>query len=326
MTHASFPPARSAPACLPCGLIRSLACLGLCFFLCACGGGGFSSGPDTSGELARRLRARAVSGPVLSDGSLAGEIDGASAENRARDAALESESLARALLARGFYDAALAHMELAVAEGVDNVRLRCLKGRCLAARGDTETAAAVFGAARDRFPDAACALSGLAMISFRRGDAAAAVRLYETARQMAPASALIRNNLAVSLLSLRRTGEAIRQLRKALSLAPRFRRAWNNLGLALALSGREEEALAAFRAGGGERSAGENLACIRRLRAGAGMGYGPLLRPAAEMNPGPDQEAGLKINQEINQKTDQKPGMKGAPHERSEEVRPVSAP
>lgn len=221
----------------------------LCWLLCACAGG--TDMGDTAGELARHLREKA---PDSRDQALdRGEIPGAP----------DYPSLAKVLMARGFFDVALAELERAAFSGLDTAELHCLKGGCLREKGDWDQAAAEFEAALRRDPDMAAAHAGLGAVAVLKGDAASAVRRYEEAVRRDPAAAAFLNNLAVALMAENRMAEAITRLQRAIAIAPDFRRAWNNLGMAYALSGRDEEALEAFRAGGDEKKAAANLAFVR---------------------------------------------------------------
>jgi Flp pilus assembly protein TadD len=114
-------------------------------------------------------------------------------------------------------------------------------------------------------PRSAAAHSALGVCLDRMGDEDAARAAYQSAITLHPRFYEALNNLGVSYLTTGEFEAAAETLRRASQQQDRDPAVFNNLGLALGRLGRYDDALAAFRKGGGEQAARNNLGFVLYL-------------------------------------------------------------
>ncbi len=132
-------------------------------------------------------------------------------------------------------------------------------GLALLAQDRADEARAPLERAVELDPDSALALSALGIVCDRLGDPASGMHYQRLAAERRPGDPSILNNLGASCLLDGDLECAEGAFREALVLDPQDPTLHNNLGLALARQRRYAEALAAFRKGGSERAALNNL-------------------------------------------------------------------
>lgn len=203
-------------------------------------------------------------------------------------------------LERGKLDQALTHFNRALSKEPGNLDYRVRKGHVLTLVNMDEAALKEFHAVLAKAPDMAAANEGAGLVYFKTGllreadahlrkalerDArlwraqnalgvmdnhagryAEAVNRYEAALGVHPGAGELENNLGVAWLMLGDAGKALAHLRAAIKSGAGDSRTYNNMGLALARLGRESEALEAFRYGGDEAKALNNLGYVYLLQ------------------------------------------------------------
>ena len=127
-------------------------------------------------------------------------------------------------------------------------------------KGDLTQAGASLGRAVELDPKSVVALSALGVVNDRLKKHDEAQAHYRRALQVQPKDYETLNNLGVSCLLTGDHAAAVSALRRAAALEPRDPAVLNNLGMALAGMERYDEALEAFRKGGSEQGALNNLA------------------------------------------------------------------
>jgi Flp pilus assembly protein TadD len=132
-------------------------------------------------------------------------------------------------------------------------------GLALVAQDRAEEARAPLERAVEIDPDSALALSALGIVCDRLGDPASGMHYQRLAAERRPGDPSILNNLGASCLLDGDLECAEGAFREALVLDPQDATLHNNLGLALARQRRYADALDAFRKGGSERAALNNL-------------------------------------------------------------------
>ena len=132
-------------------------------------------------------------------------------------------------------------------------------GLALIAQDRTEEARAPLERAVEIDPSSALALSALGIVCDRLGDPASGMQYQRLASERRPGDPSILNNLGASCLLDGDLECAEGAFREALLLDPQDATLHNNLGLALGRQRRYAEALDAFRQGGSERAALNNL-------------------------------------------------------------------
>jgi Flp pilus assembly protein TadD len=111
-------------------------------------------------------------------------------------------------------------------------------------------------------PDDVLALSTLAVVYDMLDRHEEAQLHYGRIQALRPDDPAAANNLGVSLMLLGKFAEAESTLRRAVDLAPKQRSGWNNLGIALGRQEQYDKALEAFRKGGDEQGARNNLGYV----------------------------------------------------------------
>jgi Flp pilus assembly protein TadD len=114
-------------------------------------------------------------------------------------------------------------------------------------------------------PHSAAAYSALGVCLDRMGEHDGARAAYRSATTLHPRYYEALNNLGVSYLTTEEFDAAAETLRRASQQQDRDPAVFNNLGLALGRLGRYDEALAAFRKGGAEQAARNNLGFVHYL-------------------------------------------------------------
>lgn len=114
-------------------------------------------------------------------------------------------------------------------------------------------------------PSSAAAYSALGVCLDRMGDHDGARAAYRSATTLHPRYYEALNNLGVSYLTTEEFDAAAETLARASQQENRDPAVFNNLGLALGRLGRYDEALAAFRKGGAEQAARNNLGFVHYL-------------------------------------------------------------
>ena len=166
------------------------------------------------------------------------------------------------LLSRGMNDEALKTFDEILAQ--DPRYAPALEGR-----GRVRMAAGDFGGAMECFNEALAADPKLWQVHAlkgylydRRRDYDAAIAEYEKGIAVNGKSGMLFNNLGMSLYLKKDYPKAIDAYVKAVRIDSANRRVLNNLGLALFKVGRYDEALQAFRQGGDEAAAYNNMGCL----------------------------------------------------------------
>jgi Flp pilus assembly protein TadD len=182
----------------------------------------------------------------------------------AKDPKLESAKYKKGflLLSRGMDDEALKVFEDILSRDPKSVPALEGKGRVRMAKNDLDGAMSDFDAtiAVDPRHWQGYALRG--SIYDKRKDYDKAVAEYEKAITINPNSSLLFNNLGMSYYLMGDNKKAAEAYSKAIRLDFNNRRAYNNLGLALYRMGHDEEALLAFKQGGDEAGAYNNMGCL----------------------------------------------------------------
>lgn len=203
-------------------------------------------------------------------------------------------------LDQGQLDQALIHFNRALNKEPGNPAYMVRRGRVLSMVNMDEAALKEFQAVLAKTPDSAAANEGAGLVYFKTGllreaeahlrkaleqdprlwraqnalgvmDShagryAEAVKRYETALAAHPGAGEVENNLGVAWLMLGDAEKALVHLRLAVKHGAGDARTYNNMGLALARLGRESEALEAFRYGGDEAKALNNLGYVFLLQ------------------------------------------------------------
>ena len=130
------------------------------------------------------------------------------------------------------------------------------------AQGDLKPAQNALERAVELAPDDVLALNTLAVVYDMLERHEEAQHYYLKVRELRPRDPRAANNMGVSLLLLGDFVAAEAELRLAVDLDPEDPAGWNNLGLALGHLERYKEALDAFRKGGDEQGARNNLGYV----------------------------------------------------------------
>ena len=109
----------------------------------------------------------------------------------------------------------------------------------------------------------------------------AAIAEYEKAIAINPKSSLLFNNLGMSLYMKKDYPKAIDAYVKAVRIDSTNRRVFNNMGLALFKFERYDDALQAFKQGGDEAGAYNNMGCLYMADGKYAEAKRPSRRPSA---------------------------------------------
>jgi len=182
----------------------------------------------------------------------------------AKDPKLESARYKRGmlLLSRGMNDEALKEFEDILARNPKNALALEGRGRVHMAKNHFYAAMADFDSALAADPKLwqAHALRGYLYDQKKEHDRA--VGEYEKAIGLQPDSSLLYNNLGMSRYLKGDTRGAAEAYARAIQLDVNNRRAYNNLALVLYKLGHDEDALLAFKHGGDEAAAYNNMGCL----------------------------------------------------------------
>jgi Flp pilus assembly protein TadD len=127
------------------------------------------------------------------------------------------------------------------------------------ALGQLEPARVSLEYARDLGPDSPLNMSALAAVYDLQGRVEDATAQRERLQAMRPRDPRVANNIGVSRMLQGDLAGAEESLRRAVQIDSRDPTSWNNLGVVLARQDRFGEALEAFRRGGDEQSAQNNI-------------------------------------------------------------------
>ena len=182
----------------------------------------------------------------------------------AKDPKLESARYKRGmlLLSRGMNDEALKVFEDILSRDPKNALALEGMGRVLLAKNDFDAAMADFDRALAADPKLWQVRALRAYVFDQRKDYDRAIGEYEKAVALNPNSSLLYNNLGMSRYLKGDYRGAAEAYSRAIRLDVNNRRAYNNLGLALFKLGHDEDALLAFKQGGDEAAAYNNMGCL----------------------------------------------------------------
>ena len=152
-----------------------------------------------------------------------------------------------------------------IADAPENGAARTGLGLALIERQDWSAARDELTRAVALSPQSAAAYSALGVCLDRMGEHEAARAAYRSATTLHPRYYEALNNLGVSYLTTEEFEAAAETLRRASQQQNGDPAVFNNLGLALGRLGRYDEALAAFRKGGAEQAARNNLGFVHYL-------------------------------------------------------------
>lgn len=144
-------------------------------------------------------------------------------------------------------------------------------GLAFVAQGDYAAAEMALRQALDLDPDYPAALNALGLVLEQRNEHEEARQRFERAAELQPRSYVPLNNLGVSYLATHDDVRAQVVLRKASLLEHRDPAVFNNLGVALGRTGKFDAALEAFRKGGPEHAALNNLGFVHLERDEVGL-------------------------------------------------------
>ena len=182
----------------------------------------------------------------------------------AKDPKLESAKVKKGflLLSQGMDNDAMKVFEDVLGRDPKNALALEGRGRVRMAKNDLDAAMSDFdkALASDARLWQAYALRGL--IFDRQKEYSKAIGEYEKGLAANPNSSLLHNNLGMSYYMMGDYRKASDEYSRAIRLDFNNRRAYNNLGLALFKMGHEEEALLAFKQGGDEAGAYNNMGCL----------------------------------------------------------------
>jgi Flp pilus assembly protein TadD len=152
-------------------------------------------------------------------------------------------ALARDLVQKGHYDAALVELEKAGPSPEGNPEIQYLLGICYRERGDFERAVNAFTQALKYDPSYAPAHNGLGLTRVRHGDPETAVIDFTRAVHLDPAQPDFQNNLGHVYMETNQLDLAEAHFKMSLALDPGYRLAENNLAVCRFLKGKEDAAL-----------------------------------------------------------------------------------
>jgi Flp pilus assembly protein TadD len=180
------------------------------------------------------------------DPSLQQEMKGQQGEEQLRDTEKMAPNhlvLARDLVQKGHYDAALVELEKAGPSPGGNPDIQYLLGICYREQGDFERAVNAFMQALKYDPSYAPAHNGLGLTRVRQGDPETAVIDFTRAVHLDPTQPDYQNNLGHAHMETDRLDLAEAHFKKSLALDPEYRLAENNLAVCRFLKGEENAAL-----------------------------------------------------------------------------------
>ena len=206
------------------------------------------------------------------------------------------ERLGDAMLARGEHFHAFLNYEKSLKKNKDNIRVEYKRGVALLAGDKSTEAGKAFQLVIQKQPGFALAYEGLGRVAFLKkeydkgtlnfekaieldpllwnsynilgkiydiqGKYDRAIKNYKTALTIKPQAGFIYNNLGVSLYLHGDYKSAVMAFHRALTLNHTSNRVYNNLGLALAEMELYDKALEAFKKGGSEAEAYNNLGYV----------------------------------------------------------------
>jgi len=206
------------------------------------------------------------------------------------------ERLGDAMYSRGRFFMACVQYEKALALEPETIGVLVKKGMALLAGDKNDEAVEQFNDVLKKNPDSALAYEGLGMAYFKKKDYDRgisnlqrsleldcglwkahnilgtiydrqerhnlAIQSYKTALKIKPDAGFIYNNLGVSYYLSNDGNRAAMCFHLAINRQYKTKKVYNNLGLALGAMERYEEALDAFKKGGTEAGAYNNLGCI----------------------------------------------------------------
>jgi len=182
----------------------------------------------------------------------------------AKDPRLESARYKRGmlLLSRGMHDEALREFEDILSRNPKNALALEGRGRVHMAKNHVHAAMADFDQALASDPKLWQVHALRGYLHDQRKDHDKAIGEYERAIGLQPDSSLLFNNLGMSRYLKGDLKGAAEAYARAIQLDVNNRRAYNNLALVLYRMGHDEDALLAFKHGGDEAAAYNNMGCL----------------------------------------------------------------
>ena len=182
----------------------------------------------------------------------------------AKDPKLESAKYKKGMLMlnRGMNDEALAAFQDILSRDPKNAMALEGRGRVRMAKNDLDGAMADFDSALAADPRFWQVYALRGYVYDQRKDYDRAIGEYEKAIALNPHSSLVYNNLGMSRYLKGDFRMAADAYSRAIRLDLNNRRAYNNLGLVLFKMGHDDEALLAFKQGGDEAAAYNNMGCL----------------------------------------------------------------
>jgi len=181
-----------------------------------------------------------------------------------KDPKLESARYKRGmlLLSRGMNDEALSEFESILSRNPNNALALEGRGRVHLAKNSFDAAMADFDQALASDPKLWQVHALRGYLYDQRKDHDQAIGEYEKAIALQPNSSLLFNNLGMSRYLKGDYKGAAEAYARAIQLDVNNRRAYNNLGLVLYKLGHDDDALLAFKHGGDEAAAYNNMGCL----------------------------------------------------------------
>jgi tetratricopeptide (TPR) repeat protein len=176
-----------------------------------------------------------------------GEAFWAHALDCTRDNDVAEDNLGAVLLQRGQTDAALVHVQRALAIQPNNAGAHINLGDILVGKGQIDEALTEYQTAVGLEPGLYEAHDDLGIALFKKGQVDAAIGQYQAAIALDPDQAGAHNNLSRARLQKRDLDGAMTQAREALKLRPDLADAHRNLGVALVQAGRLDEGIEQLR-------------------------------------------------------------------------------
>ena len=171
----------------------------------------------------------------------------------------------RMLIAKGYYELALAQLREIIKKDPKNPEIYYLMGCAFREKKMFKEAHKSFNKAISLAPEYANAYDGLGITYDLEGRHKEAVKMYKKAISINPGIAKFYNNLGFSLYLQGDFTKAIEAFQKALHIDPDNKKFFNNLGYAYGMKGEYETAWQVFKKGGDIATAYNNMGFVYQM-------------------------------------------------------------